>query len=165
VVGKKSKQTRYLEAAMRSISEDTETYEAGGLSDTLFNLTDGEIWVNKDDQYIKQRLNGAHQTVIRLTKPSHTSQGVTGSRYNHIEESQLMIQIDAISRYSEEYCDDLVRILEAKFLSAIEHVVDGVSIYLDVDRLEVRDSYEDTDLEASHSVLTLYGHFRGSVSS
>lgn len=165
MTGKKSKQTRYLEAAMRAISEDTETYEAGGLSGTLFNLTDGEIWVNKDDQYIKARLDGAHQTCIRISKPSHTSQGVTGSRYNFIEESQLMIQIDAISRYSEEYCDDLIRILEGKFLSAIEHVVDGTNIYLDVDRLEVKDSYKDVDLEASHSVLTLYGHFRGSVAT
>ena len=165
MVGKKSKQTRYLEAAMRSISEDPEIYEAGGLSDTLFNLTDGEIWANKDDQYIKQRLDGAHQSVIRLTKPSHTSQGVTGSRYNFIEESQLMIQIDAISRYSEEFCDDLVRILEAKFLAAIEKEIDGTTWYLDIDRLEVKDSYKDVDLEASHSVLTLYGHYRGNVST
>lgn len=165
MTGKKSKQTRYLEAAMRSISEDTEIYEAGGLSDTLFNLTDGEIWVNKDDEYIKARLNGAHQTVIRITKPTHSSQGVAGSYYNHIEESQLMIQIDVISRYGEEFCDDILRILEGKFLAAIEHLVDGVNIYLDTDRLEVKDSYNDTDLEADHSVLTLYGHYRGNVST
>jgi hypothetical protein len=165
VVGKKSKQTRYLEAAMRSISEDTEIYEVGGLSDTLFNLTDGEIWANKDDQYIKARLNGAHQTVIRISKPSHTSQGVTGSYYNNLQESQLMIQIDAISRYGEEYADDLIRILEGKFFAAIEKTIDGVNYYLDTDRLEVKDSYQDTDLEASHAVLTLYGHFRGSVAT
>ena len=67
MTSKKSKQTRYLEAAMRSISEDPEIYEAGGLSDTLFNLTDGQIWANKDDEYIKQRLGGAHQTAIRIT--------------------------------------------------------------------------------------------------
>lgn len=165
MTGKKSKQTRYLEAAMRVISEDTETYEAGGLSDTLFNLTDGEIWVNKDDEYIKQRLDGAHQTCIRISKPSHTSQGVTGSYYNNLQESQLMIQIDAISRYGEEYADDLIRILEGKFLSAIEKTIDGVSYYLDIERLEVKDCYQDTDLEADHAVLTLYGHFRGSVAT
>jgi hypothetical protein len=150
---------------MRSISEDTELYDAGGLSGTLFNLTDGEIHVNRDDLYVKQRLNGAHQTVIRLTKPSHTSQGVTGSRYNCIEESQLMIQIDAISRYGEEYADDLIRILEGKFISAIEKTIDGTNWYLDIERLGVKDSYQDADLEASHAVLTLYGHFRGSVAT
>jgi hypothetical protein len=165
MTGKKSKQTRYLEAAMRSISEDPEIYEAGGLSDTLFNLTDGQIYANKDDAYVKQRLNGPHQSVIRITKPTHSSQGVAGSYYNHIEESQLMIQIDAISRYGEEYTDDLIRILEGKFVAAIEQTIDGTNWYLDTDRLEVRDSYQDTDLEASHSVLTLYCHFRGSVSS
>jgi hypothetical protein len=165
VVGNKSKQTRYLEAAMRSISEDTEVYEAGGLSDTLFNLTDGEIHVNRDDLYIKQRLDGAHQTCIRISKPSHTSQGVTGSYFNNLQESQLIIQIDAISRYGEEYCDDLIRILEGKFLSAIEKTIDGINYYLDIERLEVQDSYKDTDLEADHAVLTLYGHFRGSVAT
>ena len=165
MTGNKSKQTRYLEAAMRSISEDTEIYEAGGLSDTLFNLTDGQIWANKDDEYIKQRLNGPHQSVIRLTKPTHSSQGVAGSYYNHIEESQLMIQIDVISRYGEEFCDDILRILEGKFFAAIEHVVDGVNLYLDIERVEVKDSYKDTDLEAEHSVLTLYGHYRGNVST
>ena len=165
MTGKKSKQTRYLEAAMRSISEDTEIYEAGGLSDTLFNLTDGEIHVNRDDLYLKQRLNGAHQTAIRISKPSHSSQGVCGSYYNNIQESQLMIQIDAISRAGEEFCDDIIRILEAKFFAAIEKTIDGVSYYLDIDRLEVKDSYQDTDLEAEHSVLTLYGHYRGNVST
>ena len=163
MTGKKSKQTRYLEAAMRAISEDPEIYEAGGLSDTLFNLTDGQIWANKDDQYIKQRLDGAHQTAVRITMPTHTSQGVTGSYYNDIQESQVMIQVDVISRYGEEFCDDILRILEAKFFAAIEHVVDGVNIFLDIDRLEARDSYKDVDLEAEHSVLTLYGHYRGNV--
>jgi hypothetical protein len=160
-----SKQSIYLEAVLRSISEDTALYSAGGITATLFNLTDGEIWVNRSDGYIKTRLNNTYQTAIRIAKPRHTSQGVTGSYYNHIEESQLIIQIDVYSRYGEDYANDLLRILEQKFVACVEKVVNGTNIYLDVDSIQVQDAYEDSEVEAMHAVLSLFGHFRGNVAT
>ena len=160
-----SDQSKLLLATMRSISEDTALYDAGGMNATLFNLTDGEIWVNKSDGYIKKRLTKTYQTAIRIAKPFHTSQGTIGAHYSHVEETQLMIQIDVYSRNGEDYCDDLLRILEGKFLDCVEKVVDGVNYYLDVDNLEVHDAFEDSDVEAMHGVLTLHCHYRGSVAT
>jgi hypothetical protein len=160
-----SKQGVYLEAVMRSIAEDTTLYSAGGITATLFNLTDGEIWINKSDGYIKTRLTNMYQTAIRIAKPRHTSQGVTGSYYNHIEESQLIIQIDVFSRNGEDYANDLLRILEQKFVACVEKKVNGTNVYLDVDSIQVQDAYEDPDVEAMHAVISLFGHYRGNVST
>jgi hypothetical protein len=160
-----SDQSKFLLATMRSISEDTTLYDAGGMNATLFNLTDGEIWANKSDGYIKKRLTKTYQTAIRIAKPRHTSKGTTGSYYSKVEETQLTIQIDVFSRNGEDYCDDLLRILEGKFLSCVEKLVDGVNYFLDVDDLMVQDAFEDSDVEAMHGVLTLNCHYRGSVAT
>jgi len=160
-----SKQNLYLEAILRSITEDIIEYSAGGVPGTLFVLTDGEIYVNRTDEYIKTRLDNTYQTAIRIAKPSHTSQGVTGSYYNHIAETQLIIQIDIISRNGEDYANDIARIIEGKFAACVEKTIDSTNYYLDVDRLEVQDAYIDSQLEAHHAVLSLYGHYRGNVAT
>jgi hypothetical protein len=164
-----SKQSRYLEAVERCISENSEVYQVSGIAaGTLFDITNGNIYRNRSDKFIKELLDNtlnANQTAIRITKPSHSSVGVTGSYYNHIQESQLMIQIDIMTRKGDDLANDISRILEALFFDAVYKIIEGVSYYIDVDRIEVQDAYEDSNLEASHSVLTVYGHYRDNLAS
>jgi hypothetical protein len=162
-----SKQSRYLEALERCISENTEVYQVSGLAEgTLFTITDGNIYRNRSDKFMKDVLEeGANQTAIRITKPHHSSVGVAGSFYNHIQETQVMIQVDVMSRLGDDLVNDILRILEALFFDAVYKIIEGVSFYIDCERIEVQDAYEDSDLEASHGVLTIHGHYRDNLAS
>ncbi len=161
-----SKHSQYLEALERAISENTRSYDIRGASGSLYNIANGNIYRNKSDKFIKEALNqGANKTAIRLTMPSHTSRGVAGSYYNHIQETEPMVQIDIISRLGDDFANDISRILESLFFDAVEKTVDGVTFYIDADRIEVQDAYEDGKLEASHAVLTIYGHYRDNLAT
>lgn len=162
-----SKHSRYLEALERCISENTEVYQVSGLAaGTLFTITDGNIYRNRSDKFMKDVLAaGTNQTAIRITMPHHSSEGVTGSFYNHIQETYPMIQVDVMSRLGDDLVNDILRILEALFFDAVYKIIEGVSFYIDCERIEVQDAYEDSDLEASHGVLTIHGHYRDNLAS
>jgi hypothetical protein len=161
-----SKQSRYLEAVERCISENTRSYDISGATGTLFDLTNGQIYRNRSDKFIKDALHdGANQTAIRITKPSHFSEGVAGSYYNHIQETNVIIQIDVMSRLSDDFANDILRILESLFFDGVEKEIDGVTLFIHVARIEVQDAYEDGELEASHAVLSITGHYRDNLSA
>lgn len=162
-----SKQSKYMEAVERCITENNEVYQVSGLaSGTLFNITNGQVYRNKSDNFMKEVLtNGINQTAIRISKPHHSSKGVIGSFYNHIQETSLMIQIDVMGRNGDDPVNDILRILEALFFDAVYKLIDGVSFYIDVERIEVQDAYDDSDLEASHGVITIHGHYRDNLAS
>ena len=152
---------RYLEAVERCISENPNTYTVCGYVGTIFDLIDGQIYRNRSDEFIKSVLaSSATESAIRISKPQHISRGMAGSYFSNLEETSVMIQIDIISRRGDDFCDELLLILESLFFDAVEYEIDGLLYYIDVDRLEARDAYADPDLEASHAVLTIYGHYR-----
>lgn len=164
---KPSKQSAYLEAVERCITESTEVYQVSGIAaGTLFSITNGNVYRNKSDKFMKDALTLAeNETAIRISKPHHSSRGVMGSFYNHIQETEVMIQIDVLSRLGDDVANDILRILEANFFDAIYKVISGVSFYIDVQRIECQDAYDDSDLEASHGVLTIHGHYRDNLAS
>lgn len=156
-----ARHSRYLEAVERCISESTRVYSVCGLQGTLFELVGGQIYRNRSDAFIKSVLaSSATESAIRISKPQHISRGLAGSYFSSLEETSVVIQIDIISRRGDDFCDELLLILESMLFDAVEHEIDGELYYIDVDRLEARDAYADPDLEASHAVLTVYGHYR-----
>lgn len=152
---------RYLEAVERCISENPQVYSVCGLQGTIFELVGGQIYRNRSDAFIKSVLAASDtESAIRISKPQHTSRGLAGSYFSDLEETSVIIQIDIISRRGDDFCDELLLILESLFFDAVEYEIDGLLYYIDVDRLEARDAYADPDLEAFHAVLTIYGHYR-----
>ncbi len=155
---------RYLEAVERCITEHTKLYSVCGFYGTIYDLVDGQIYRNKSDTFVKSALSSSPmETVIRITKPHHISRGGAGSYYSDIEETSVIIQIDIISRKGDDFCDDLLMIIESLFFDVVEKEIDGQTYFIDVERLEVRDAYLDPDLEASHAVLTIYGSYRDAL--
>ncbi|MCX8208011.1 MAG: hypothetical protein N3G75_09350, partial [Methanothrix sp.] len=156
-----ARHSRYLEAVERCISESPRVYSVCGLQGTLFELVGGQIYRNRSDAFIKSVLSSSDtESAIRISKPQHISRGLAGSYFSDLEETSVMIQIDIISRRGDDFCDELLQIIESLFFDAIEHEMDGMLYCIDVERLEGRDAYSDPDLEASHAVLTVYGHYR-----
>ena len=141
---------KYLEALFRLILD----------LQTVFDMVDGEIYANKPDEFLKTKLDNTNQTVIRVSKPSHSGYGATGAEINHIQEATAIYQIDVFSRKSDTYANYIRDLLETEYFALVQHEVDNVILYIDVTRIESKDAYWYSGLEANHAVLMLFGSYR-----
>lgn len=157
-----SNQSRVTELIERCISENDRRFNFLGIGHrTLFEVTSGCIYRNHSDADLKSILDdGSTETLIRITKPSHTSTGVIGSFYNHIQEISLILQIDIISRRGDDLVNDLARVIEPMFFDGIEGTIDGTNYYIPVERIEVTDAFQNSDIGASHAVISIYANYR-----